>query len=63
MSKVKFVQKKVKSQGQGHDVKIFCMERKVLSQGTHMCNMKLELYLVIAKVRFTLERQTNRQTG
>ena len=46
MSKVKFFQKKVKSQGQGHEVKIFGTERKVLSQGIHMCNMKASSLLV-----------------
>ena len=40
MFKVKFVLTEVKSQGQGHEVKIFDTERKILSQGTQMCNKK-----------------------
>ena len=41
MAKVKFFfQKQVKSQGQGHEVKTFGVDRKVLSQGIHLCNIK-----------------------
>ena len=29
-----------KSQGQGHEVKNFGIDRKVLSQGKHLCNIK-----------------------
>ena len=66
MSKVKFFQKYVKSQGQGHKVKIFGRERKVLSQGTHMCNMKA-LSLLVKKLwpRLSLlwtDRRTDRRT-
>ena len=39
MVKVKFFQKKVKSQGQDHKVKNFVSNRKVLSQGIDMCNI------------------------
>ena len=49
MVKVKFFQNKVKSQGQGHKVKIFGMDRKVLPQGIHTCNMKA-LSLLIQKL-------------
>ena len=38
MAKVKFFQKYVKSQGQ--EVKTFDINRKVLSQGIHLCNIK-----------------------
>ena len=47
MAKVKVFQKKVKLQGQGHEVKIYSTMRKVLSQGIHMCNMKALSLLVI----------------
>ena len=40
MSKVKFFQEYVKFQGQGHEVKIFDMDRKVLPQGISMLNLK-----------------------
>ena len=40
MAKVKFFQKLVKLQGQGHEVKNYGTVWKVLSQGIHMCNMK-----------------------
>ena len=40
MTKVKFFQKYVKSQGQGHEVKNFSIDRKVLSQGMNLCNIK-----------------------
>ena len=40
MAKVKFLQKLVKSQGQGHKVKNFGIDRKVLSQGIHLCIIK-----------------------
>ena len=46
IAKVKFFQKKVKSQGQGHKVKIFGTDRKVFSQGIHICNMKALSQLV-----------------
>ena len=36
IAKVKFFQKKVKSQGRGHGVKNFGIGRKVLSQEIHM---------------------------
>ena len=49
IAKVKFFQKKVKSQGQGHKVKIFGMDRKVLSQATNMYNMKA-LSLLVQKL-------------
>ena len=39
MAKVKVFQKKVKLQGQGHQVKNYSTITKVLSQGIHMCNM------------------------
>ena len=35
-SRLSFFQKKVKSQGQGHKVKNFGIDRKVLSQKIHM---------------------------
>ena len=40
LTKVKFFQKKVKSQGQGQEVKNFGIDRKVLSQGIRLCNIK-----------------------
>ena len=40
MAKVKFFQKKVKSRGQGHEVKNVGIGRKVLSKGIHLCNIK-----------------------
>ena len=46
-------------------VKIFSTDRKVLSQGIHICNMKaLSLFgsKVVAKIKFTLDRQTDGQT-
>ena len=51
MVKVKFVKSrsKVKSQGQGHKVKIFGMDRKVLPQGIHTCNMRA-LSLLVQKL-------------
>ena len=49
MVNVKFFQKQVKSQSQGHKVKIFGMDRKVLSKGTNMCNMKV-LSLLVQKL-------------
>ena len=70
VAKVKFFQKKVKSQGQGHKVKIFCIDRKVLSQGIHLCNIKA-LSLLVQKLwsRLSLlwtdgrtDGQTDRQT-
>ena len=42
MVKVKFFQKKVK--GQGHEVKKFGSNRKVLLQQIHMWNMKPYLF-------------------
>ena len=48
MVKVKFFQKWVKSQGQGHEVKIVGSNRKVLPQEIHMSNMKA-LSLVFQK--------------
>ena len=36
MAKVVFF----KSEGQGHEVKNFGIDRKVLSQGLHLCNIK-----------------------
>ena len=56
MSKVKFFQKEVNSQG--HAVKIFGTERKVLSQGTHECVISFSSK-VITKVKFTMDRQTD----
>ena len=44
MVKVKFFQKWVKSQGQGHEVKKFGSNRKVLLQQIHMWNMKPYLF-------------------
>ena len=49
MVKVKFFQKQVKSQGQGHTVKLFGMDRKVLPQEIHTCNMKA-LSLLVQKL-------------
>ena len=46
MAKVKFFQKYVKSQGQGHKVKLFGMDRKVLPQEIHTCNMKALSFLI-----------------
>ena len=46
MAKVKVFQKKVKLQGQGHEVKNYGTMWKVLSQGIHMCNMKALSLLV-----------------
>ena len=50
IDKVKFFfQKQVKGHGQGHKVKIFGMDRKVLPQGIHTCNMKA-LSLLVQKL-------------
>ena len=49
MVKVKFCQKYVKSQGQGHDVNNFGSNRKVLPQQIHMRNMKV-LSLLVQKL-------------
>ena len=49
MAKVKVFQKKVKLQGQGHEVNNYSTTRKVLSQGIHMCNMKA-LSLLVRKL-------------
>ena len=49
MVKVKFFQKKVKSQGQGHEVKKFGSNRKVLPQEIHLLNMKA-LSLLVQKL-------------
>ena len=49
MAKVKFIQKLVKSHGQGHKVNIFWTDRKVLPQGIHTCNMKT-LFLLVQKL-------------
>ena len=46
---VKVFQKKVKLQGQGHEVKTYCTMWKVLSQEIHMCNMKA-LSLLVRKL-------------
>ena len=46
MVKVTFVQKYVKSQGLGHEVKKFGSNRKVLPQEIHMWNMKATSVLV-----------------
>ena len=46
IAKVKCFQKQVKIQGQGHNVNFFGTDRKVLSQGTHICNMKALSVLV-----------------
>ena len=48
-TKVKVFHKKVKFQGQGHKVKNYDTTRKVLSQETHMCNMKA-LSLLVSKL-------------
>ena len=58
MSKGKFFQKYVKSQGQGHEVKNFGTERKVLQ---YECFISFSSK-VIAKVKFTLDKQTDRKT-
>ena len=69
MAKVKFFSKegqKPRSRSQGRK---FGMDRKVLTQGSYMCNMKALSLLVkvIVKVKFTLDRRTDgradRQTG
>ena len=44
-----FLEKYVKSQGQGHKDKIFAMERKVLSQEIHLFYMTA-LTLVVKKL-------------
>ena len=49
MTKVKVCQKKVKLQGQSHEVKNNGTMWKVLSQGIHMCNMKA-LSLLVRKL-------------
>ena len=49
IAKVKFFQKLVKIQGQGHKVKHFGTDRKVFSNGIHACNMKA-LSLIIKKL-------------
>ena len=49
MVQVKFFQKQVKSQGQGHEVKNFGSNRKVLPQEIHMWNMKA-LSLLVQKL-------------
>ena len=36
---VKYFQKQVKSQGQGHEFNIFDTNSMILSQKIHMCNM------------------------
>ena len=46
ITKVKFFQKKVKSQGQGHEVKNYGIDRKVLPQEIHKWNMKTWSLLV-----------------
>ena len=46
MAKVKVFQKKVKLQGQGHEVTNYGTKCKVLLQGIHMCNMKALSLLV-----------------
>ena len=52
MTKVKIFENWVKSQGQGHRVKAFDTNRKVLPQGTHNCNMTALSLLVIAYFSF-----------
>ena len=49
MAKVKVFQKKVKLQGQGHEVKNYSTMRKISSQGIHMCNM-VALSLLVRKL-------------
>ena len=51
MVKVKFFQKKIKSQGQGHKVKKIVSNRKVLPQEIYMWNMKA-LSFFIQKFKF-----------
>ena len=46
MPRLSFFQKKVKRQGQGQKVKLFCTERKVLPQEILKCNMKAPCLLV-----------------
>ena len=56
MAKVKVVQKSVKLQGQGHEVKNYGPMWKVLSQGIHMCNMKalsLQLRKLWLRLKFS----------
>ena len=64
MAKVKFYQRLVKSQGQGHEVKNFGIDRKVLSQGIHLCNIKaLSLFVKKLWSRLSLlwtDEQTDR---
>ena len=60
IAKVKFFQKKIKSQGQGHEVKNFGID----TRNTHV---KYESYIsigskVMPKVKFTLDRQTDKRT-
>ena len=65
MAKVKFFQKYVKSQGQGHKVKNFGTERKILSQGIHLCIIKaLSPFVTKLWSRLSLlwtDRRTDRQ--
>ena len=71
IAKVKFFQKKVKIQGQGHEVKNFGIDRKVLSQGIHFCNIKaLSPFVKKLWSRLSLlwtdgqtDGRTDRQTG
>ena len=49
MAKGKVFQKKVKLQGQGHEVKNYGTMLKILSQEIHMCNMEA-LSLLVRKL-------------
>jgi hypothetical protein len=61
--KIKVFEKWVKLQGQGHKVKNFGTNRKVLLQGTNIWNMKA-ISLPIQKIGPMLKfLQTDRQTG
>ena len=71
VAKVKFFfQKSVKSQGKGHEVKYFGIDRKVFSQEIHLCNIKALSPLVkklwsrlslLSTDRGRTDRQTDRQ--
>ena len=64
--RLSFFKSKVKSQGQGHEVKNFGIDRKVLSQGIHLCNIKaLSPFVKKLWSRLSLlwtDEQTDRQT-
>jgi hypothetical protein len=59
IAKFKILQNKVKCQGEGHQVNIVVKSEKVLSQATHMSNMKALCQTVEIEVKEKVEENLN----